>query len=270
MVLRVDQEKGYIDVSKRRVAPEDIPTKEEAFAKAKAVHGIMRHVAGVNKIDVDDLCEKACWPLYKNHDSAFEAFRKHVSEEVNLWDELDFGQPGRDLSEMADKLKEDIEVNLRRRLIQQMLRIRAKMDVSCFEYAGIDAIRAALLEGLTASREDCELKIKLIAHPLFVVSAMCRDRELGMRTVEESMGLVEKKIKELGGEFDVKARPEIVGPEDKNEELGSVSGSGSESGEGDSTEEDPQDETMGAANFDEAEFLKQTEAKVSKDDGGED
>ena len=42
MVLRVDQEKGYVDLSKRRVEPEDATAKEESFAKAKAVHGIMR------------------------------------------------------------------------------------------------------------------------------------------------------------------------------------------------------------------------------------
>ena len=41
MVLRVDQEKGYVDLSKRRVEPEDATAKEESFARAKAVHGIM-------------------------------------------------------------------------------------------------------------------------------------------------------------------------------------------------------------------------------------
>ena len=39
MVLRVDKEKGYIDLSKRRVDPEDILKCEERFNKAKTVHG---------------------------------------------------------------------------------------------------------------------------------------------------------------------------------------------------------------------------------------
>ena len=47
MVLRVDQEKGYVDLSKRRVEPEDATAKEESFAKAKAVHGIMRRTKGL-------------------------------------------------------------------------------------------------------------------------------------------------------------------------------------------------------------------------------
>jgi translation initiation factor 2 subunit 1 len=45
MVLRVDKEKGYIDLSKRRVSPEDIAAAEEKFNKSKMVHSIMRHAA---------------------------------------------------------------------------------------------------------------------------------------------------------------------------------------------------------------------------------
>src|ERR1700761_4103585 len=63
VVLRVDKEKGissflntllkliygytsgYIDLSKRRVSPEDITKCEERYTKSKAVASIMRHVA---------------------------------------------------------------------------------------------------------------------------------------------------------------------------------------------------------------------------------
>jgi len=45
VVLRVDKEKGYIDLSKRRVSPEDITKCEERYMKSKTVASIMRHVA---------------------------------------------------------------------------------------------------------------------------------------------------------------------------------------------------------------------------------
>lgn len=38
-VIRVDKDKGYIDLSKRRVYFKDIKQCEERFAKAKAVNG---------------------------------------------------------------------------------------------------------------------------------------------------------------------------------------------------------------------------------------
>ncbi len=37
--------KGYIDLSKRRVSPEDITKCEERYMKSKTVAGILRHVA---------------------------------------------------------------------------------------------------------------------------------------------------------------------------------------------------------------------------------
>mmetsp|Transcript_62437 Transcript_62437/g.173024 ORF Transcript_62437/g.173024 Transcript_62437/m.173024 type:complete len:345 (+) Transcript_62437:107-1141(+) len=243
MVLRVDKEKGYIDLSKRRVEPEDATAKEEAFAKAKAVHGIMRHVAVMNEIEVDDLCKKVSWPLYHSskYEDAHDAFKKHINEEVNLWDEIDFSQPGPDLTDKAEKIKADIEVHLRRRLIQQTLRLRAKIEVSCSEYEGIEAVREALLKGLEVSKEDCEVKINLVAHPVFVVTCTCRDKVLGMAAIEQAMKNVEVAIKEKGGVYEEKSKPVLIGQDEKPED-GDVS---SDTGGSDSEEEGPQDETMG-------------------------
>ncbi|KAK8604615.1 hypothetical protein V6N13_126606 [Hibiscus sabdariffa] len=53
MVLRVDKEKGYIDLSKRRVSEEDIQACEERYNKSKLVHSIMRHVAETLDIDLE-------------------------------------------------------------------------------------------------------------------------------------------------------------------------------------------------------------------------
>jgi len=155
MVVRVDEEKGYIDLSKRRVALEDVPGKEASFAKAKAVHGIMRHVASLNDIPVEMLCECVAWPLQKKYENAHEAFRNHINDELNIWEapELNFEALEDCHKDKIPKIKADIEVDLRRRLIAQELRLRAKIEVSCSEYEGIDAVKEALIAGQGASHE---------------------------------------------------------------------------------------------------------------------
>ena len=45
--------KGYIDLSKRRVSPEDITKCEERFTKSKTVASILRHVA--SKLSGEDV-----------------------------------------------------------------------------------------------------------------------------------------------------------------------------------------------------------------------
>eukprot|EP00930_Biecheleria_cincta_P079601 TRINITY_DN674_c0_g1_i1.p1 TRINITY_DN674_c0_g1~~TRINITY_DN674_c0_g1_i1.p1 ORF type:complete len:334 (-),score=107.37 TRINITY_DN674_c0_g1_i1:209-1210(-) len=239
MVVRTDQDKGYVDLSKRRVDPDDYNAKEEQFARAKAVHGIMRHVAQTHDIPVNELCSKASWPLYKKHKDAFEAYKQHINEEINLWAEIDFSQPGMDLSHLADKIKEEIELNLRRRLIQQTIRLRAKVDVSCSEYEGVDAIKEALLEGMKASKEDCEVKINLVAHPLFVLTCTCKEKAVGMAALDQAMELIKAKIEASKGEFAIKAKPEIMGQDEKEQEEDSDEEGSDEEAEGSDQEAMP-------------------------------
>jgi translation initiation factor 2 subunit 1 len=260
-VLRADQEKGYIDLSKRRVEPAEAKLKEEEFAKAKAVHGIMRHVAQLNQVDTDELSNKVAWPLYKKYGDAHETLRKHINEELNIWDEIDFSQPGEDISDKAEKLKEDIEAGLRRRLIAQALRMRAKVDVSCSEFDGIDAIKEALLKGTEASVEECEVKVKLIAHPIFMLTCQCRDKQLGFSTLDKAIAVIEESIVSKKGEFKLRTKPELVGANDEDD---LKAGSGS-SEEGSSSSEERED--MG--DLDEkalAELMERTKDVVNEED----
>ena len=74
-VLRVDKEKGYIDLSKRQVAPEDIAKCEDRYNKAKAVHSVLRHIAGVKNMNLESLYRSIGWPLYKKYGHAYDAFK---------------------------------------------------------------------------------------------------------------------------------------------------------------------------------------------------
>ena len=83
MVLRVDKEKGYIDLSKRRVSPEDIAACEERYNRSKLVHGIVGHVAETCGIEIEELYQQVAWPLYKMYGHAFEAFKVRRPSQVH-------------------------------------------------------------------------------------------------------------------------------------------------------------------------------------------
>jgi translation initiation factor 2 subunit 1 len=75
MVIRVDKEKGYIDLSKRRVDPEDVVKCQERYNKAKAVHSVLRQVADQKKRPLEELYQKIGWPLYRKYGHAYDAFK---------------------------------------------------------------------------------------------------------------------------------------------------------------------------------------------------
>ena len=66
---------GYIDLSKRRVSPEDIQKCEEKYNKSKQVHSIMRHVSETCKIRLEELYKAFGWDLYKVFGHAEDAFK---------------------------------------------------------------------------------------------------------------------------------------------------------------------------------------------------
>ncbi|KAJ8440208.1 hypothetical protein Cgig2_023973 [Carnegiea gigantea] len=86
MVLRVDKEKGYIDLSKRRVSEEDIAQCEERYNKSKLVHSIMRHVAETMSMDLEDLYVRIGWPLYRKYGHAFEVTLGFLSVYLYFFD----------------------------------------------------------------------------------------------------------------------------------------------------------------------------------------
>jgi hypothetical protein len=70
---------GYIDLSKRRVSPEDILKAEEKFNKSKAVHSIMRHVSETCHVRLEDIYNQFGWDLYKRFGHAYDAFKLIVT-----------------------------------------------------------------------------------------------------------------------------------------------------------------------------------------------
>lgn len=85
VVIRVDKDKGYIDLSKRRVSAEDVEKCTERFAKAKAVNSILRHVADILKFEtneqLEELYQKTAWHFeekYKSKAAAYDVFKQSV------------------------------------------------------------------------------------------------------------------------------------------------------------------------------------------------
>jgi translation initiation factor 2 subunit 1 len=210
MVLRVDEEKGYIDLSKRRVTPEDVAACEDKFNKAKAVHGVLRHLAERRKYYLQDLYEKIGWPLYKKYGHAYDAFKLAISEDKNA------GDPFADL-EIPQELKEELKTYILRRLAPQPIKIRSDIEVSCFTYEGIDAIREALFAGMALGSETNPIKIKLIAPPIYVLSTTTLEKDVGVTLLNKAIEAIKEKIMAKGGKIDVKMAPKSVSVKEETE-----------------------------------------------------
>ena len=96
VVLRVDKEKGYIDLSKKVVSAEDIVKCDERYNKSKAVHSILRHCAEKFNIPLERLYETIGWPLSRKYGHAYDAFKISITD-PSVFDSVDV--PSKDVLE---------------------------------------------------------------------------------------------------------------------------------------------------------------------------
>ncbi|KAL3152163.1 hypothetical protein ABBQ32_001255 [Trebouxia sp. C0010 RCD-2024] len=214
MVLRVDKEKGYIDLSKRRVAAEDIQAAEEKYNKSKMVHSIMRHVAETTGQDLEQLYGQIGWPLYKLYGHAFEAFKQMVQDPEPIFARLQEVNGGEPLSVLSDSVRAAIMKNITRRMTPQPLKIRADVDMTCFAYDGVLHIQDAMRAAGKSGTDDCPVQMKLVAPPLYVLTTQTLDKTKGIQVLNDAIEVAEQTIKSHKGNFKVKEAPRTVSERD--------------------------------------------------------
>jgi len=258
VVIRVDKDKGYIDLSKRRVSAEEVKKCEEKFTRGKTVASILRHVGEILEYDSDEqleeLFEKTAWYFdekNKHNGGAYDAFKHAVGDPSIL-----------DVCGLDEKTKDVLISNINRRMMPQAVKVRSDIEVSCYSYEGIDAVKAALKMGLQLSTEEFPVNINLIAPPLYVVTTTTLDREGALDSLTKVIAAVKEAIEKSNGNFVVKMEPKVVtdtdeaelskelarleqmntevdGDDDDDEDDSEGSGSGSEGEEGEGEDVEP-------------------------------
>ncbi|KAK9855075.1 Nucleic acid-binding [Penicillium brevicompactum] len=194
----------YIDLSKRRVSPEDVIKCEERYNKSKAVHSIMRHVAEATQTPLETLYETIGWPLNQKYGHAHDAFKISITN-PSVWDEITF---------TSDAVKSEIQQYIGSKLTPHPTKVRADIEVTCFGYDGIDAVKDALRTAEEQNTADNQIKVKLVAPPLYVLASQCLDKTAGVKGLEEAIERITERIQKNGGNCTVKMAPKAVTEQD--------------------------------------------------------
>ncbi|CAB1331206.1 unnamed protein product [Coregonus sp. 'balchen'] len=201
VVIRVDKEKGYIDLSKRRVSP------EEAI-------NILRHVAEVLEYtkdeQLDSLFTRTAWVFDEKYKrpgyGAYDVFKQAVADPSVL-----------DCLDLTEEEKSVLIDNINRRLTPQAVKIRADIEVACYGYEGIDAVKEALRAGLGCSTDAMPIKINLIAPPRYVMTTTTMERTEGLSVLNQAMAAIKEKIEEKRGVFNIQMEAKVVTDIDETE-----------------------------------------------------
>ncbi|KAF5866388.1 hypothetical protein ETB97_012555 [Aspergillus alliaceus] len=198
-LIRIGRNEVVI-VLRRRVSPEDVIKCEERYNKSKAVHSILRHVAEATQTPLETLYQTIAWPLNRKYGHSHDAFKISITN-PDVWNDVEFS---------SEAVKNELSQYIGKRLTPHPTKVRADIEVTCFGYDGIDAVKAALRTAEEANTPDSQIKVKLVAPPLYVLTSQCLDKAIGIKQLEEAIQRIESKIKESGGGCSVKMAPKAV------------------------------------------------------------
>jgi len=213
-VLRVNKEKHFIDLSKKRVDADEVPALEEKWNKSKASHSIMRQVSVLSnkQFSMKQLYKLFGWQCARDYGHLYDAFKFAMNDWTAFLEKY---------PQIPQGILPFLRKNIEKRLKPQMVTIRAKVEITCFTYEGVEGIKRALKAGLakedlgnverhSVGDEDTRLKIKLVAPPLFTVSLATYDPPAGIKVVNEAVQAMNDSIVESKGTLNVKQNAQII------------------------------------------------------------
>ncbi|KAL6066507.1 Eukaryotic translation initiation factor 2 subunit 1 [Balamuthia mandrillaris] len=198
-VLTVDKDKGYIDLTKKNLLENEVEEAVRRFNKSKTVHSIMAQLAETHHKDLLELNKCIAWPLYRLHEHAFDAFKKSLTDPT-VFDELN----------LEEELKQSLLKTIEHRMGSQPVKIQAEVSVTCYGYAGIDAIIPALKSGQQCGTEASPIKVHLVCSPDYSLVTADTDHERGIGTLNKAIEAIQAEIRKHGGDCVVKKEARVV------------------------------------------------------------
>lgn len=123
-----------------------------------------------------------------------------------------------DITFPSDQISDELKSYIGKRLTPQPIKVRADVEVTCFGYEGIDAIKTALRTAEARNTENNQVKVRLVSPPLYVITSICLDKKLGIQRLEEAIADVKASIEKFdGGNLVVKMAPKAVTESDDAE-----------------------------------------------------
>lgn len=100
---------------------------------------------------------------------------------------------------------------LKVRMVPKPVKIRADFKLTCFKFEGIEAIRAALLEGEKLSTPDIPIKFRVQGSPIYECSTETINKAEGLKLVGQALKVVETSIRLREGQFLLQQKPFVLG-----------------------------------------------------------
>ncbi|MBD3340556.1 MAG: S1 RNA-binding domain-containing protein [Candidatus Lokiarchaeota archaeon] len=194
-VLRVDERKGHIDLSLRRVNSAQKEARMKEWKYALKYENLLQFLADDTEIDLDKAYEAIGWPVLDYYDSYQEAIEELKENGEAIMKNID------DVAEeVKQKFIEIVDENVSISTVSIIGKVKLKFN----DEDGIEKIKDALIKArsIIDSKPTRNLEISYIAAPFYRLEIVSKDYLDAENILSDALEIIEDSASNYGGEFE--------------------------------------------------------------------
>ena len=189
-VLRVNTEKGHIDLSLRRVTKREKIEKIMSWKKERKAEALLRSVAERTGLSPDEVYEKAGALIEKEY-GLYEGFEKVVKEDTDVLKKI--GVPAKLATVIAEVAKERIHI--------PMVKVKGIIELRCMKPNGVKVIKEAFLTAEKAEKSgNAQIRFYVVAAPRYCIEVLAENYKSAETALQRVAGKVVSKVVKAGGQ----------------------------------------------------------------------
>lgn len=196
-VLKVEEDKKFIDLSLKRVSDTEKHECKENFSKAKLAYQIMTKACKLSGSSIKEMYENWAYKKETEHGSLFLYFAA-AKNDLSILD----NEPN------GDYFKKIIEEQFK----ASSFKVRSDVDLTCHKN-GVLGIKEAFGKALDF---DSSLEITLLKSPTYSIVKISDNKDDAFHTVNTACELIKASIESLGGTFAIANPAKIYGEKSRH------------------------------------------------------
>lgn len=189
-VLRVDTEKGHVDVSLRRVSRHERRRKILFWKRERKAESLMRSVSEKLNVPFEELYTKSGSVIEEKFGGIYEGLEKAAREGVPPL--VEAGVTNDVAVAIAEVAKDKIRL--------PMVKIKGLLELHCMKPNGIVHIKDALLSAQKVGKpKEAEVRLYAVAAPKYAVEVLAEDYKEAEKILQKATETAIKTITKAGG-----------------------------------------------------------------------
>ena len=186
-ILRIQKERGLIDVSLRRVNEGQRRKKLSQIKQEQMAEKIVEFVAKDQKVEFRKLYDEVTEKVFEKYASLYECFEEVVMEDFSL---LSLG--------IREDLAKTLEEIIKQRIKPPIIYLGGKLLLTSRADDGVEVVKSILME---AEKIDEEVNIKYLGGGGYILKLVAEDYKSGEKLLKEVISFLENECKKKKTEF---------------------------------------------------------------------